>query len=168
MTEIQEGQLKFVFPDHCEAAKYDAWDFYRKSFQSIASGTKAVDILCIAQDASWLIEVKDYRHHPRTKPIDLDDEFAEKVRDTLSGLAAASANAQDSGERRLATRALKKRRWRVALHLEQQQTGSKLRPQAINRADVLLKLRRRLKAVDAQPLVLSRQEPGSVKPWTVQ
>ena len=167
MTEIREGQLKFVFPDHCEAAKYDAWGFYRKSFQSIASGTKAVDILCIAQDASWLIEVKDYRHHPRTKPIDLDDEFAEKVRDTLSGLAAASANAQDPDERRLARRALEQRRWRVALHLEQQ-TGSKLRPQAINRADVLLKLRRRLKAVDAQPLVLSRQEPGSDEPWTVQ
>ena len=167
MTEIQEGKLKFLFPDNCEAAKYDNWDFYRKFFQSIVSGTKAVDILCIAQDASWLIEVKDYRHHPRTKPIDLDDEVARKVRDTLSGLAAASANAQDGGERRLATRALAKQRWRVALHLEQQ-PGSTLRPQAINSADVLQKLRRRLRAIDAQPLVLNRQTPGSAEPWTVQ
>ncbi len=167
MTEIQEGQLRFVFPDHCEAAKYDAWEFYRKSFQSIASGTKAVDIICISQDTSWLIEVKDYRHHPRTKPIDLDDEIARKVRDTLSGLAAASANAQDSGERVLATRALTKQRWRVALHIEQQ-PGSKLRPQPINRADVLQKLRRRLKAIDAQPLVVDGPKFGSDEPWIVQ
>ena len=159
--------LKLLFPDHCEAVRYDTWDFYRKSFQSIVSGTKAVDILCIAQDASWLIEVKDYRQHPRTKPIDLGDEVARKVRDTLSGLAAASANAQDSGERGLAIRALAKQRWRVALHLEQQ-TGSALRPQAINSADVLQKLRRQLKAIDAKPLVLNRQTSNLAEPWTVQ
>ena len=39
-----------------------------------------------------LIEVKDYRFHPRTKPIPLCDEVALKVRDTLAGLAAARVN----------------------------------------------------------------------------
>ena len=81
---------------------------------------------------------------------------------------SASANAGDSGERRLAERALAKRRWRVALHLEQQSVAtSPLRPQAINPADVLSKLRKKLKAIDTQPVVLSLQTPGAV-PWTVQ
>ena len=45
MTEIEEGDLKFSFPDHCEAGKYDEWSFYRNQFQSVAGGSKAVDIL---------------------------------------------------------------------------------------------------------------------------
>ena len=28
MTEIEEGDLKFSFPDRCEAGKYDEWSFY--------------------------------------------------------------------------------------------------------------------------------------------
>ena len=169
MTEIEEGGLKFSFPDHCEATKYDDWAFYRRQFQSVAGSSKAVDILCLAQDASWLVEIKDYRHHPRTKPINLGDEVANKVRDTLAGLAAASANANDMDERGLAERALSKRQWRVALHLEQRAVlTSPLRPQAINPANVLKKLRMNLKAIDTQPVVLSLQRLGSGIPWTVQ
>ena len=154
MTEIEEGGLRFLFPDHCEATKYDTWAFYRQKFQSVAGGSKAVDILCLAQDASWLIEVKDYRQHPRTKPSHLVDELASKVRDTLAGLAAASANASNEGEHTFAERALAKRRWRVVLHLEQQSVvTSPLRPQAINPANVLKKLHMNLKAIDTQPIV---------------
>ena len=85
MTEIEEGDLKFTFPDHCEAHKYDEWAFYRNQFQSVAGGSKAVDIVCVSGDTAWLIEIKDYRRHPRTKVIDIDDELARKVRDTLAG-----------------------------------------------------------------------------------
>ena len=87
MTEIREGALTFSFPDQCEAGKYDDWSFYRNQFQSVAGGSKAVDILCLADGVAWLVEIKDYRQHPRTKPSDLCDEVARKVRDTLSGLA---------------------------------------------------------------------------------
>ena len=169
MTEIEEGSLKFSFPDHCEATKYDAWEFYRQRFQSVAGGSKAVDILCLAQDVSWLIEIKDYRWYQRTNPVDLGDEVAIKVRDTLAGLAAASANASDEAERTLAERALSKQRWRIALHLEQQSMGTtRLRPQAISITDVLKKLRPRLKAIDVEPMILSLQTPGFGVPWTVQ
>lgn len=143
--------------------------FYRQRFQSVAGGSKAVDILCLAQDVSWLIEIKDYRQHPRTKPSDLGDEMASKVRDTLAGLAAASANADDQAERTFAEHALAKRRWRVVLHLEQQSVGTtRLRQQAISITDVLKKLRPRLKAIDVEPMILSLQTPGFGIPWTVQ
>ena len=169
MTEIEEGGLKFTFPNHCEATKYDDWAFYRQQFQSVAGGAKAVDILCLQQDVSWLIEIKDYRQHPRTKPSDLGDDMARKVRDTLAGLAAANANANDEGEQAMAQCALAKRQWRVVLHLEQQSVPpSPLRLQAIDPANVLEKLRRNLKAIDAQPMVVSMQNPGSGIPWTVE
>ena len=158
----------FSFPDHCEAGKYDEWAFYRNQFQPVAGGSKAVDILCVADDAAWLIEVKDYRQHRREKSNDLGDEIAGKVRDTLSGLAAASANANCREERALARRALARRRWRVALHLEQPR-GSRLRPRPIDPANVLAKLRsRKLKAVDAHPVVLDSQDRRPDVPWTVQ
>ena len=168
MNEIKEGDLKFSFPDCCEVGQYDQWSFYRNQFQSVAGESKAVDILCLAEDAAWLVEIKDYRQHPREKSTDLGDEIATKVRDTLSGLAAASANANDDEERTLARRMLAKRRWRVVLHLEQPQVRSRLRPTPFNLADVELKLRGQLKAVDAHPLVLDRHTERTNIPWTVQ
>ena len=169
MTKIEEGDLRFSFPERCEAGRYDEWAFYRNQFQSVAGGSKAVDILCVADDAAWLIEVKDYRQHPRTKPSDLGDELAGKVRDTLAGLAAASANADCQEERTLAKRALERRRWRVVLHLEQPRVGPPVFPKAVNPASVLAKmLGRKLKAVDPHPMVLDRETRRSDIPWTVQ
>ena len=168
MMEIREGALTFSFPDHCEAGKYDDWAFYRNQFRSVAGGSKAVDILCLADGVTWLVEIKDYRRHRRTKSIALCDEVAIKVRDTLSGLAAASANANDADEQALARRALaRRRRWRVALHLEQPNVASRLRPRAIDPASMKSKLRKGLKAIDAHPAIVDRQRSHSV-PWTVQ
>ena len=171
MMEIEEGDLTFSFPDHCRAGKYDDWSFYRNQFQSVAGGSMAVDVLCLADDVAWLVEIKDYRQHPRTNPSDLCDEVAQKVRDTLSGLAAASANANDADEQAFARRALAKRRWRVALHLEQPNVASRLRPIPVDPASMEKKLRKGLKAIDAHPVVVDRQRlqrshPGI--PWIVQ
>ena len=168
MMEIEEGALTFSFPDHCEAGKYDAWSFYRNQFRSVAGGSKAVDILCLADGVAWLVEIKDYRRHRRTKSIDLCNEVAAKVRDTLSGLAAASANANNPDERALAHRALEMRRWRVALHIEQPNVASGLRPRAVDPASMKSKLRKKLKAIDAHPAVVDRQRPHPGIPWIVR
>lgn len=168
MTEIEEGDLTFTFPDQCKAGKYDERSFYRNQFQSVAGGSKAVDLLCVSGDAAWLIEIKDYRRHRRTKLIDIDDELANKVRDTLAGLAAASANANCREERALARRALQLRRWRVVLHLEQPNTKSRLRPQPSSVANVLSKVRRKLRAIDPHPVILDRETMHRDVPWTVQ
>ena len=170
MTEIEVGDLTFTFPDDCKADKYDEWSFYRNQFQPVAGGSKAVDILCISSDAAWLIEIKDYRQHPRTKLIDIDDELSNKVRDTLAGLAAASSNANSQDEQVLAQRALQTHRWRVALHLEQPNTRSRLRPQPFDVANVLSRIRksRKLKAVDTHPVILDREARRPNVPWNVQ
>lgn len=67
----------------------------------------------------WLIEVKDYRQHQRTKTLDFAQEIAQKVCDTLAELAAAQCNANDQKEQTFAQDALSRKKMRVVLHLEQ-------------------------------------------------
>ena len=169
MTAIVEGALTFCFSARCQASKYDDWSFYRNQFQPVANGCKAIDILCVEGDVSWLIEVKDYRQHSRTKVIDIADELAIKVRDTLAGLASAAKNANEADECRHARQSLAKRRWRVVLHLEQSTTPRRLWPKPIDIANLLLKLRtKKLKAVDAHPIICDRNNLPNCIPWTVQ
>ena len=151
MTTLQEGDVEFEFHEGCQASHYDRWAFFRNQFSHL-TGTKAVDFLCINHCYTWLIEVKDYRHHPRTKPSELHEEVATKVRDTLAGLAAARANAVDPAERKMARKALTKR-WRVALHLEQPGRPSKLRPKIIDPANLKMKLRQVVRPIDPHPEV---------------
>lgn len=153
MTEIDVEGLKFCFPDSWSATKYDDWSFYRNQFQRIGSGVKAVDLIALSQDTMWMIEVKDYRLHRRAKAIDIDQEFAEKVICTLSALLPAKANSNNAEEREFASRSLVLARIRLVLHLEQPAKHSKLFPRAINPANVRLKLRQRLRAIDPRPIV---------------
>lgn len=155
-NKIIEGQLTFSFTEP-NATKYDEWSFYRNQFNAVCGGTKAVDLLYLEQQNFWLIEIKDYRQHTRTKTIDLADEIALKVRDTLAGLVAAQVNANEQIERDFAKKALKKKRIRVVLHLEQPIHTSRLFPRAINPAGVKLKLRQKVRAIDTHPLVVDQK-----------
>ena len=114
-----------------------------------------------------MIEIKDYRKYSRKKIVDLCDEVAIKVRDTLSGLATAYANADDRTEKYFARRAGEKCAWRVVLHLEQLDEGKPLWRRAINPANVRLKLRQKLKAVDPNPMVTDIRRLDGV-PWSVR
>ncbi|MDH4555719.1 hypothetical protein E8F11_11120 [Pseudomonas sp. BN417] len=165
---IQEGRLTFQFPNGALASKYDEWAHYRRQFNKAFGGTKAVDILYSEGRMAWLIEVKDYREHRRTKTIDLADEVAIKVRDTLSGLVSAKINANDPDELKVAKEILKSTRLRVVLHLEQPQKHSKLRPRAIDPAAVSQKLRGLLKAIDPHPSVVDQDTLNAEMTWTVQ
>ncbi len=81
MPKISEGDLTFHFPDQWQVAKFDQWSFCRKQFQYVCGGAKSLDVLAIGPRRSlWLIEIKDYRRHRRTKAIDIADEVAFKVR----------------------------------------------------------------------------------------
>lgn len=166
MIRICEGCLQFWFPANCAATQYDRWTFYRKRFQNMAGGSKAVDMVCLTGDAAWLIEVKDYSVHCRTKPTDLLNEVARKVRDTLAGLAAACKNADDPKEKDFARRALDKQKWNVVLHMEQPPMQRRLGGPTIEPLDVATRLGRMLRAVDPRPRVLDRNSSDAV-PWTV-
>lgn len=122
-------------------------------------------MICPAKTA-WFIEAKDYRIHQRTKPAELADEVAQKVFDTLAALLPAKLHATEAEEQALAQAVLKARKIRVVLHLEQPVKHSKLRPRAINPADVKQKLRQLLKPIDPHPFVAEKAAMGSLQ-WTV-
>lgn len=167
-TIIAEGALTFAFAADAVAGKYDGWSFYRNQFQQgCFTDNKAVDLLCELNRGAWLIEVKDYRAHARTKAVDLADEVAIKVRDTLAGLVAASVGANDPDERAFAGRMVRARRMRVVCHIEQPAKASRLRPRVIEPDKLRHKLRTLLKAIDAHPIVIDKNRTDASLPWRV-
>lgn len=167
-TSLTEDRLTFTFENGVKATKYDDWSFYRNQFNNAFSGTKAADLIVIDDSTTWLVEIKDYRQHVRTKPIDLGDEIAFKIRDTLAGLVSAQCYANEVEEKRLARSALKAKKLRVVLHLEQPQKQSRLFPRAIDPISVLQKLKQKLKPVDAHPMVVDQNTLAPDMNWTVQ
>ncbi|SJM93607.1 Cysteinyl-tRNA synthetase [Crenothrix polyspora] len=167
MTVLSEGRLQFTFGVFCLAEKYDDWSFFRNQFQNTCGGAKAVDFICLSRNTSWLIEVKDYRQHKRTKPQDIGDEIAIKVRDTLAGLVAAKVKATNPDEKTFAKKALQSKAIKVVLHLEQPEKHSKLFPRAIDPASVMQSLKRQLKAIDAHPKVVDKHSLSSKMDWDV-
>ena len=166
MKTIKEGNLTFSFPDSWDVSKFDAWTYYTRNFQSVCGGCKAVDFVAITpQPQLWLIEVKDYRKHLRTKSIDIADEIAAKVRDTLAGLFSARVNAVVPGEKAAAQQASQASKIHVILHLEQPKKHSKMFPRPFDPANILQKLKQKLKPVDPHPKVHEKSK-GPVY-WTV-
>ena len=147
--------LTFEFPEGWKVSRYDNWSFYRNQFSRMWNGIKALDLLAVdpSTKTAWLIEVKDYRSHPRTKPSDLGEEFAHKVFDTLAAILPAKLHANDDDQQRMALGVCSASRLRVVLHLEQPVKKTRLRPRAINPADLTQKIRQLLKPIDPHPLV---------------
>ncbi|MCR6882116.1 hypothetical protein NTA02_30235 [Pseudomonas aeruginosa] len=164
---INEDRLTFTFPAGAMATKYDDWAHYRRQFNSAFGGTKAIDLLYAEDRVGWLVEIKDYRLHVRTKPTDIADEVAHKVRDTLAGLVSAQHHATDTDERRFARKMLRCQRLRVVLHLEQPRKTSRLRPRAMDPAAVQIRLRGLLKAIDPHVCVVDQHALKAEMNWTV-
>jgi hypothetical protein len=168
MIRVEVDGLAFEFPDDWIPTKYDEWSFYRDHFIKVRDGIKAIDVLAVAPDGgAWLIEAKDYRANPRTKPSEPSDEVVQKVLDTLAALLPARLHPAKAEEQRLASAVLRAPRLRVVLHLEQPKKQSRLFPRAIDPAHVEQKLRQRLRPIDAHPKVT---ESGAMRgvPWQVK
>ena len=141
----------------------------------VQSHFKAVDLLAIQPPAAhetrqtptlWLIEVKDYRSHRRTKEIPLDQEVAEKAICTLAGLLPAALRATNSNEQKYAQKAIRCKELRVILHLEPPARGSSLFTPKLERTTIQDSLRRKIRALDPHPKVVDRASTLSL-PWTV-
>lgn len=170
MTILREGNLEYRFEEGWLASKYDEWPFYREHFQGALGGNKAVDF--VAQDPSetlWLVEVKDYRVHPRTKTIDIVDEVAMKVRDSLAGIVAAAKWHSQHARQEDARRHLAAKRLRVVLHLEQPKAHSKMFPRKYGIPNLQQKLKSCVKVVDPHPLVVELDSSERRKPkWEIR
>ena len=167
MPRLIEQELAYDFPSSWEVTKYDDWAFYRNQFQNCCKGNKAMDFLAFnpADRTLWMIEIKDYRQHPRTKDdtLSLWDEVAIKARDTLSGLFAAKVEAGHA----FAMRSVTTMKLRVVLHLEQPTTRRKSFPRAYDPAYIQQKIKQLVKPIDAHPRVVELGNMSCV-PWTAE
>lgn len=167
MTVVAIDGLNFTFPSGWLPGKPDEWTFYRSQFSRMRNGIKATDAVVVDDsDNAWLIEVKDYRQHARTKPSCLAEEVAAKVFDTLAMMLPAKLHAGDLGEQSLARKVCRAEGLRVVLHLEQPARHSRLRPRAIDPAALKMKLKKLVRPVDAHPLVVERARMGGLA-WSV-
>jgi hypothetical protein len=168
LPQLQEGNLIFDFIGNADdVTQYDQWIFYREHFSKLADGIKAVDFIFLEQDTCWLIEVKDYRIHPRTKLIDLAGETSIKVKDTIAGLFAAKINANVQSERQFAQSANRKSRIRVVLHLEQPKIPSKLFPKIVDEANIKSKLKGKMRSIDPHPIVMDMNSKLDSVSWEI-
>ena len=167
MTVVAIDGLNFTFPADWLPGKPDDWVFYRTQFSRMRNGIKATDVVVVdVSDTAWLIEVKDYRQHARTKPSCLAEEVAAKVFDTLAMMLPAGLNAGESSEKALARKVCRASGLRVVLHLEQPAKHSRLRPRAIDPAALKMKLKSLVKPIDAHPLVVECAHMGGLA-WSV-
>lgn len=86
--------IRFTFGASWKAVQWDETQAFRKGIQRLQN-TKAVDLIAMRPDVVGLIEVKDFRHDPKTDwprvtSGSLVEEVAHKVRDTLAGILAAA------------------------------------------------------------------------------
>lgn len=159
---IDVDGLKFDFAENWQVSKYDGWSYYRNQFVKQFDGIKGVDLLAITPNkVTVLIEVKDYRHPDTVKPSELPQAVANKVFYTLAALLPCSLLANDANEQAFAKNVLHSKELRVVLHMEQPRAHRPL----VDPADILQKLRRLIRAVDAHPKVVSMQ--NNPLPWTV-
>ena len=190
--ELTEGRLRFTFPDDWSPKPSipDGWAFYRRQFSRnlngveyicleckarvhcascnsrVPLGVKAVDFAAIdTSNTVWLIEVKDYRFHQRTKAIDLADELAIKVRDSLALILAAATNANDPDEKAMAIAIARASCIRVVAHIEQTVQPTRLRPRNIDLVSVREKLRRLIRFLDPHPYVVESNYMSNLQ-WT--
>lgn len=168
MESVEVDGIRFTFDDGWLVSRWDETAFHRR-FSRVGAGTKACDLVAIPPDGDdlWLVEVKDYSVHPRTKQMSLETEIGEKAKGTLSGLWAAWGRANVDEERELARRARRRKNIRVVLHLEQRAVPSRLYPDVKLAADLRMKLKQAVHPIDPHALISSSDRPGNVA-WTAE
>lgn len=172
---FQIDSFQFWFAQSVHVERYESWEHYRRIWNRHGN-QKAVDAVAIEDPAIvWLIEAKDFRvitKPPRPAQVrDLPATIHQKMRDTLAGLTDAAYHATAENERFFAKNALAQPRRRVVVHLEPHPVDGKhvsLFPHNF-RANVTYQLRRLLKDIDSDPLVLSIATTRLAQvPWTVE
>lgn len=171
---FDEGGLRFTFPPRWRVLRPARSSFYRRHFQGLAGGCKETDFVAYDPDLRvlWLIEVKDYSVHGRTKSLDIVDEMAAKCRDVLALVAAAAAldRAASTPDREQAGDFWRGtgqcRQLRVALHCELPPHQSKLFPGVRDQANLQQRLRQSLKPIDRKAILTDLAMAGGVG-WSV-
>jgi len=102
MIVIQEGRLRFFFPEEWQVIKYDECRFQQQKALK-CQNTKVVDILALSETELFMIEAKDFRgdriaNKNRIDSAELAIEFAQKIKDSMASLYGAHRHASSELE----------------------------------------------------------------------
>ena len=177
MVTLNVDTLTFAFtPTVADAQIYDQWVHYTRVWNAPPGGQKAVDVVAVETGTPpsicWMIEGKDFRvitNPPKPSNIGGLAQFvSDKVQDSIAGLNDAANNAITPTEKSLATLAVSATAKRVVLHLEPHVGAHSALFPAGFAASVLQTLKRLVRSIDPNPLVLSIADtPWVGVPWTV-
>lgn len=166
--QIIEGKLIFDFD--CEALKFDDSTFYRQHFSKITPGIKAVDILAVQQKIGYLIEIKDYTN-PDTQNLtmkELVEMVINKVISTLAAILPMKNSINNSArEKKIARNFSRANEIKVIVHIELPPKRRTLKQSNWDLSNLQIQLGRKLKAIDAHPKVVSKDELPNC-PWVVK
>lgn len=166
MVTITEGNLSFNF--NFDAIKFDDTQYYKKHFQGIWKGITAVDILAVDKKTGYLIEIKDYTH-PDTKRLKITELIpvvVDKVLFTLSAMIPMKQNAFYKKEKNITAKFCNTDTIQIVLHIEKSPPKRKLEQSTYKLEDIQMKMKRRLKPIDAHPKVVSKNNLKGL-PWEV-
>ena len=174
--KFAEGGLTFDFPDDWSVCRPGATSYYSVRFQQFCGSCKETDFAMFDPGSGklWLLEVKNFATHARSKPIPLKDEFAQKVRDTLALITASAYCDQtpsqpkemEAGEFARTARAATS--LGVVLHCEPQPRPSKLFPATAEMANLLQAIKAALTPLGpAAAVKLARKDAYAGLPWAV-
>ncbi len=160
----KESGLCFEFDDDLKVIKYDeVAGLYRDKVLRCFDGLKAVDFICKKQSEMWLLEVKNFSENERTKRIPLADEFIEKVRDTITGIATMCYATQ--GEERKTYQALiGVDQVHLVLHCDFNKHLN-LKEIVTRQRNLQEQLRKKLRILDCHLKVTSIENPVNKLPW---
>lgn len=170
MTRVLVDGNTFDFDASCLVEKYDDWTFYRKRIMgSVAPGAATgCDLVVVSGSTLYLIEAKDYTNPPGTRmpPIqELAARVSTKGLHTLAGLLAG-ARRVDLPERDFCRAALSCTRIVLCLAMEPPGKANGWLWSEKILSDVATVLRRRVRFLDARPIVLANRSSHHDVPWT--
>ena len=146
---IEEGNLKFDFPNSFIGIKFDDTTYYRNHFIKIQKGIKAIDILAVNNTENYMIEVKDYRH-PDTVQLNqtqLVEDIIKKFIFSLSAIFPMSYIITKDEEQEIAKKFLENKILFLIFHIEIPPQRRNLRQSNYNISNLQLELRRKLHAI---------------------
>ncbi len=177
-SDIQEGDFIYHFPDSFKVMRPCECKYYTQDWQTFAVGKNQpgnAETDFVAFDTSekklWLIEVKDYRRHPRSKTAEIGLEFARKCRDTLSLLAAlqvspwAHAKKDKTSENDKASDEFQKMKSiQCILHIEIPPAKQK----GVSLSSIKDSVRRHLRRLDPKVKVGTASQISHLLPFTIE
>jgi len=173
MTVIQEGRLRFFFPEEWPVIKYDDCRFQQQKALK-CQNTKAVDILALTETELLMIEVKDFRgdriaNKKRINNAELAIEFAQKVRDSMASLYGAHRHASielDAFCQYLFSKKINK--VTVILFLEEDRPLPKTKQAKQARLSLMTVIERQLKFLNMRSNIYNRANLPNYFQWYVK